>query len=114
MKVPWRNLEGPAKLLAICVVVFLVSSGLCGLEWIVVFNMRGNGGALGDALIPLGMAELAGMIGSGALAVILVFYMILRAIFGGGAGGDSVSLFPRQDPEPSFPREKPQDDDEKK
>ena len=114
MNMPWRNLEGPAKLLAICVVVFLVSSGLCGLQWVIALNLPSGGGALGNAIIPLGIAELVAMIGSGALAVILVFYMILRAIFGGGAGGDSVSLFQRQDPESSFPREKPPDDDEKK
>ncbi|HEY2860411.1 MAG TPA: hypothetical protein VGJ21_18460 [Terracidiphilus sp.] len=32
MKMPWTNLHGAAKVVAICAMVFLVAAGLCGME----------------------------------------------------------------------------------
>ena len=90
MKMPWDELEGPAKLLAICAAVFFVAAGLCGMQAAMVMGSRAN--TLGDLLIPLGIVEIAAMIGSGTVAVFAVFFIILRAIF---PSKETQSLFPR-------------------
>jgi hypothetical protein len=63
MKMPWGNLEGPAKLLVICVAIFLVSAGLCGMQWAIAMGPRSD--SLGDLFIPLGIVEIVAMAGSG-------------------------------------------------
>jgi len=32
MRMPWTNLEGPARLPVFCVTILLVASGLCGIQ----------------------------------------------------------------------------------
>src|SRR5580658_1415730 len=108
MKMLWGNLEGPAKLLVICVVIFLVSAGLCGMQWAIAMGPRSD--SLGDLLIPLGIAEIVAMAGSGALAIILVVIIILRSIVGRGSD-DPGGLFPGKDPQTLFPRDDSKKDD---
>lgn len=60
MKMPWSNLQGPAKLVAISVAVFFVAGGLCGLEAIGVLRFDGNSGLTGLAFLT-GSLELAAM-----------------------------------------------------
>lgn len=62
LKMPWSDLEGPAKFMAICAAVFLVSGGLCGLQWIVAANIRGYMGSIGGLIITAGFLELLGML----------------------------------------------------
>jgi hypothetical protein len=111
MKITWSNHKVPAALLAICSAVFLISAGLCGVQWAIAMGPRSD--SLGDWSIPLGIAEIVAMVGSGAVAVIIVFLMILRAFFGGASGGDSDGLFPGKDPQTLFHRDDSKDEDKK-
>ena len=88
MKMPWSSLEGPAKVLAICGVVLLVSSGLCGLQSVIAFN--GNGGSLDAIFIPLGIFELVAMAGS-VLVGLLTLCAVLETKDGfSGMGRDTL------------------------
>jgi hypothetical protein len=111
MNVPWRNLEGPAKLLAICVVVLLVASGLCGLQWMIfVGGMGGNGDSgLMNVFISLGILELTAMAASVVIAVGTLIVWGLKTAFNrsqpdgettksGGQSSDPQTLFPRENP----------------
>lgn len=62
MKMPWSDLEGPAKFIAICAAVFLVSGGLCGLQWVVVANIHGGMNSIAGVVITAGVLELLGML----------------------------------------------------
>jgi hypothetical protein len=80
MKITWSNHKVPAVLLAICSAVFLISAGLCGMQWAIAFGSKGS--SLGDLFIPLGIAEIVAMAGSIIVAVCVGLYMIIRAISG--------------------------------
>ena len=60
MKLFGHELEGFAKALVILVAVFLVSSGLCGLQW---FISTGGGRYFGAISVPVGILELIAMLG---------------------------------------------------
>jgi hypothetical protein len=117
MNVPWRNLDGPAKLLAICGVVLLVASGLCGLQWMIfVGGMGGNGDSgLMNVFIPLGILELTAMAASGVIAVGTLIVWGLKAAFNRSQpDGETTKSGGRAgDPQTLFPRDNPQHDDEK-
>jgi len=78
MKLFGRDLHGFAKAIVILAAVFLVASGMCGLQMILA-NKITNGG--GDILIPLGIAELAAMVLSAAGIVLMILAWIARAIY---------------------------------
>ena len=112
MNMPWRNLEGPAKLLAICGVVLLVSSGLCGLQWFL--TMGGNGGSFDALFVPLGIIELIAVAGSIVVGVVAFFIWATEEVRERSKPGDAPNLGRTSDPQTLFPRENPPDDDEKK
>lgn len=62
MKMPWSELEGPAKFIAICAAVFLVSGGLCGLQGVVVASSRGGMDSIAGLIVTAGILELLGML----------------------------------------------------
>ena len=78
MKLFGRELEGFAKALVILVAVFLVSSGLCGLQW---FISTGGGRYFGAIFVPVGILELIAMLGSLAGIVLVLIAWGLRALF---------------------------------
>src|ERR1700733_2935357 len=49
--------SGFAKTLVVLAGIFLVASGMCGMQWII-----GNGRLRGDYLLPLGLLELIAML----------------------------------------------------
>jgi hypothetical protein len=78
---PWSELEGPAKLLAICVAIFLVSSGLCGME----FLIAGMAGARANSLVPLFIA--IGVLSLIAIAISVVVGFIALILWAVGLKG---------------------------
>lgn len=68
MKLFGRELIGFAKALVILVAILLVSSGLCGLQWLVSMGTQRDSGIV---MIPLGVVELLAMLVS-ALGIVLV------------------------------------------
>lgn len=62
MKMPWSELEGPAKFIAICAAVFLVSGGLCGLQWVAVATINRGMNSFAGLIITTGVLELLGML----------------------------------------------------
>ena len=106
MSMPWDDLEGPAKLLAICAAVFLVSAGLCGVQWFVIgfADGRGGGQALAGIVILLGVVELIAMAGS--IVVGFVALILWIAGFKGSQRG------PDPGAQTLFPRDKDEKDDE--
>jgi len=77
MKLFGHEVTGFAKALVILVAVFLVASGLCGLEWAIVAHSQGNG----SLLLPLGMIELAAMALSAIGIVVVLLLWIGSAIY---------------------------------
>ena len=77
------NLEenGFPKTLLMLVVTLLVSTGLCGLQWMFAMGPSG-GGTLGPLLIPLGVLELVVMLCSAAGIAVLSILWCARALFG--------------------------------
>lgn len=61
MKMPWSELEGPAKFIAICAAVFLVSGGLCGLQWVYVAATNRGMDSIASLIMTAGVLELLGM-----------------------------------------------------
>ena len=78
MKLFGHELVGFAKALAVLVAVFLVSSGLCGLQW---FLSTGGGRYFGEISVPLGILELIAMLGSLVGIVLVLIAWGLRALF---------------------------------
>ena len=56
---PWSGQEGPAKFIVICAAVFLVSGGLCGLQWVFVAS---TGAMDAELILTTGVLELLGML----------------------------------------------------
>jgi len=71
-----HELEGFAKALVVLSVVLLVSSGLCGLQFVV------SQGGEGTILIPLGIIELIAIFVSAAGIVLVLIAWGIRALFG--------------------------------
>ncbi len=101
---PWDYVEGPAKALVIFVTALLVSSGLCGLQWL-VFATAGRGAApLLVVVFIFGYIELAVMAISAAGVVVMLIWLGVAKLLsllsdrGPGAGphgGEIQTLFPR-------------------
>jgi hypothetical protein len=71
--------NGFPKTILILVVLFLVASGLCGVQWI--FGMSSFGGNLGPIIIPLGVVELIAMLLSAGGIVVVSILWIGSAIY---------------------------------
>lgn len=78
MKLFGHELEGFAKALVVLAAVFLLSSGLCGLQW---FISTGGGRYFGAIFVPLGILELIAMLLSLAGIVLVLIAWGLRTIF---------------------------------
>jgi hypothetical protein len=77
MKLFGYELEGFAKALVILVAVFLVASGLCGLQW-----AASRGGSRLDAVfLPLGIVELIAILLSAVGIVLVLIAWGIRALF---------------------------------
>lgn len=98
MKTPWRNLGGTGKLIAICVAVFLVAGGLCGIQWAVVGRTH-IPNSIENILIAIGLIELALMVLSAAVMVVTSVVFL---------GAESVKSISRR----SGRAQKPYDDSE--
>jgi hypothetical protein len=92
----WDNLEGPAKLLAICVAVFLVAAGLCGMQWFVVgFASRGVGGqSMIGTVIVFGIIELIAMAGAAVVGFVALILMLVGFGRKRGPKPGAQTLFP--------------------
>jgi uncharacterized membrane protein SpoIIM required for sporulation len=106
MSKPWSEFEGFAKALVICVVVMLVSSGLCGVQWFLATQLGNYGGALSGVLIPLGIIELVAIVVSGSAAVVILLAWAARTLYLRISGrnpdeGEQIqTLFPHDDDRP--------------
>jgi len=78
MKLFGRKLVGFAKALVVLVAIFLISSGLCGLQMLIANRVNGSDGTM---IIMVGIAELAAMLLSAAGIVLLLIAWGLRALF---------------------------------
>jgi hypothetical protein len=83
MKLFGRELVGYAKTLVVLIAIFLVSSGLCALQWNVSMGggSMGAGGNAGAVLIPLGIVELLAMLVSAVGIVLVLLAWGARALF---------------------------------
>jgi hypothetical protein len=105
MKMPWSNLEGPAKLLAICAAVLLVSSGLCGLQLFLAGAAYGRSDGLTILFAVLGVVELIAMAGSVVVGIISLLFWLSEAVtkrssgsaIGLGRGRDQQELSVNED-----------------
>jgi hypothetical protein len=74
MNMPWKNLHGAAKVVAICAAVLLVSFGLCGVQMSMLGLLRGAPTSGSEGLVIAGVIEgvaglIAGLVGFIALLV---------------------------------------------
>jgi hypothetical protein len=97
MKMPWKNLEGPAKLLIICVVIFLVSAGLCGLQLSFAGVLYERNDGLTGFIVVLGIIEVLAIAGSLLVGIIALHLWLTGGAMGLGRGDDPQTLFPRDD-----------------
>jgi hypothetical protein len=76
------NLEkdGFPKTLLMLVVTLLVSTGLCGLQW--MYAMGPSGGSAMGILIPVGVIELVVMVGSATGIVVLSILWCVQTLYG--------------------------------
>ena len=77
MKLFGSEVTGFAKALVILAAVFLVSSGLCGLQWVIASNSQWTG----PILMPIGIIELAAMAVSAVGIVVVLLLWIGSAIY---------------------------------
>jgi hypothetical protein len=80
---PWNNLQGPAKVLAISVAVLLVAAGLCGVQVTILSGLRGNSPSLESVFMLTGFVELGAMLIAGIVAVVSILAWIGTAIYNG-------------------------------
>ncbi|HWE86753.1 MAG TPA: hypothetical protein VG267_17545 [Terracidiphilus sp.] len=106
MKLPWANLEGPARMLSICAAVFLVSGGLCGIQWAVASGSSSFGQALVGLFMVTGLAELVAMAISLVGMAVAIILWIAGAIYDRASGPSdrTQKLFDTSD-EPKLPPE---------
>lgn len=79
MRMPWTNLEGPARLLVMCITVLLVSAGLCGLQLAIVSSDNGNPW-IANLFILTGFVELVAMILSALVGIIALMVWLWRLL----------------------------------
>jgi len=94
--------NGFPKTILILAVIFLVSSGLCGLQ-LIVANSSG-GSSSGWVLIPLGIAELIAMLLSAGGIVVVCVLWIASTVYGRYAHpdrGETLHIFEDSDSDSS-------------
>ena len=82
MKTPLSELQGPAKVLAICAVIALLGMGLCGVEWGIAGALGNKGQGLLPAIVVLGIIQAVAVICAVVVAFIAIIVMVVRAISG--------------------------------
>ncbi|HUB51999.1 MAG TPA: hypothetical protein VL986_07625 [Terracidiphilus sp.] len=82
MKTPFGELQGPAKVLAVCAVIIFVGFGLCGLEWAVAGAMRGGGEELRAALVVLSLIQAVAIVVASLVAFVAIIVLVVRATSG--------------------------------
>ncbi len=82
-----HEVSGFAKTLVILAGIFLVASGMCGMQWII-----GNGRLRGDYLLPLGLLELIAMLLSAAGILIVLLARFLRSLIDDHTGARDSGL----------------------
>ena len=82
MKTPFGELEGAAKVLAICAAIIFVGMGLCGLGWAMAGAMNGKGQSLMSGLVIFGIIDGIVVIVAAVVAFIAVIVMLIRAALG--------------------------------
>ena len=82
MKTPFSELQGPAKVLAICAVIAFLGMGLCGIEWGIAGALGNKGNGLLPAIVVLGVIQAVAIIGAVVVAFIAIILMVVRAISG--------------------------------
>ena len=90
--------NGYPKTILVLAVIFLVSSGLCGLQLVVANSSRGS--SIDWVLIPLGILELVVMVlSAGGIVVVAVLWMgsVLYARFGKPQESAVQNLFNRDE-----------------
>lgn len=82
MKTPFSELQGPAKVLAICAVNAFLGMGLCGVEWGVAGALGNKGRGLLPAIVVLGIIQAIAIIVAVVVAFIAIIVMVIHAISG--------------------------------
>ena len=77
MKVPWQNLEGPARLLVISLTVLLVAAGLCGLQFVLNVSAYGN---MPRFLVLIGLIELIAIVVSALVVIGALIAWLIQAV----------------------------------
>jgi hypothetical protein len=81
MKMPWNDLEGPAKVLITSVAVLLVAAGLCGTQFLIMSGIRGNAPALTSVFMLTGIIELVAMLIAAVVAVAALIAWLAIALY---------------------------------
>lgn len=76
MRLFGREVSGFAKALVILAAVFLVASGMCGMQMVFA-----NGGFRGDFLLPMGILELIAMLVSAAGIVLVLIVWFIQSLY---------------------------------
>jgi hypothetical protein len=82
MKTPFGELQGPAKVLAVCAAIIFVGFGLCGVEWAVAGAMHGSGEKLLPALVVVGIIQAIAIVVASMVACVALIVLVIRAIAG--------------------------------
>ena len=91
MKMPWNDLEGPARILAICATVLLVSGGLCGLQAVLMSAIHNN--SLITFFMVTGLVELGAIVLSLVVGLGAVVAWVGTAVFSGSREDGAQKLF---------------------
>jgi hypothetical protein len=95
MKMPWHGKAGLAKATAVLATLLLVSTGLCGTNYLAVFAFRSlpNQSGLATLLILTGTAELIGIVigilGLFIVAAIVIVKALRKVVAARSNGGNS-------------------------
>lgn len=83
MKMPWFNLEGPARLLAVSATVFLGAASLCGIQCVIASFHQNQFDDLLVISSIIGLIEVGIMGLSFAVGALALLWMIASRMFSG-------------------------------
>ena len=82
MNMPWKNLHGAAKAVAICAAVLLVSGGLCGMQLLVLnLHLGGNTNDMAPIFMLTGALELVAIVVSAVVGFIALLVWGFGSLF---------------------------------
>ena len=81
------EVSGFAKALVILAAIFLVASGMCGMQWMIASR-----GLAGDYLLPLGILELIAMLLSAAGIVLVLIVWFIQSLYDNHSGNRESGL----------------------